>query len=79
MSGASRSEILQAAGGVAIQEGFFPEVVNIKKAFSEMTYYERWMASITNTLLETGIITTEELGSKMREIKPDFFSSMESR
>ena len=48
-------------------------------AYDNMSYYERWMASITNTLLETGIITTEELGSKMREIKPDLLSAMESR
>ena len=47
-------------------------------AYDNMTYYERWIASITNTLLETGVKTTEELGSKMREIKPDFFSSVES-
>ena len=48
-------------------------------AYDNMSYYERWMASITNTLLETGIITTEELRSKMREIKPDLLSAMESR
>ena len=48
-------------------------------AYDNMTYYERWMASITNTLLEAGVITTEELGAKMREIKPDFFSTVESR
>ena len=48
-------------------------------AYDNMTYYERWMASITNTLLETGIITTDELGSKMREIKPDLLNAMESR
>ena len=48
-------------------------------AYDNMSYYERWMASITNTLLETGIITTEELGSKMREINPDLLSAVERR
>lgn len=37
-------------------------------AYDNMTYYERWIASITNTLLEAGVITADELGAKMTEI-----------
>ena len=34
-------------------------------AYDKMTYYERWMASIANALLESGVLTTEELGVKI--------------
>jgi len=37
-------------------------------AYDEMTYYERWIASITNNLLEKGVITVDELGRRMAEI-----------
>lgn len=39
-----------------------------ERAYNEMTYYERWVASITNALLETGVITADELGRKMAEV-----------
>jgi len=39
------------------------------EAYDKMTYYERWMASIANSLLESGVLTTEELGVKMKEIE----------
>ena len=31
-------------------------------AYDEMSYYERWITSITNILLEKGVIETAELG-----------------
>ena len=34
-----------------------------------MNYYERWVSSITQTLIERGVITTEELARKMAEVK----------
>ena len=37
-------------------------------AYDSMTYYERWIASLTNTLLDTGILTTGELGARMAEV-----------
>ena len=37
-------------------------------AYDKMTYYERWISSVTNTLLDAGVITADELGSKMAEI-----------
>ena len=37
-------------------------------AYDEMSYYERWIASITNNLLEKGVITVDELGRRMAEI-----------
>ena len=38
-------------------------------AYDEMTYYERWMASITENLLEKGVITVDELGRRMSEVE----------
>ncbi len=32
------------------------------EAYTKMSYYERWIAAIAATLLERGIITSEELG-----------------
>ena len=34
-------------------------------AYDHMTYYERWISSITNGLVEAGVISPEELRSKM--------------
>ncbi len=36
-------------------------------AYDEMSYYERWIASVTNNLLEKGVITIDELGRRMTE------------
>ena len=37
-------------------------------AFEKMTYYERWVASLNQNLLEQGIYSIEELTQKMEEI-----------
>ena len=39
------------------------------EAYEAMSYYERWMASITNTLLAEGVISSEELGRRMAEVE----------
>ena len=38
-------------------------------AYEKMSYYERWMSAICNTLLQRGVITADELGRKMAEIE----------
>ena len=38
-------------------------------AYEAMSYYERWMASITNTLLAEGVISSDELGRRMAEVE----------
>lgn len=38
-------------------------------AYDEMSYYQRWMASIGENLLEKGVITVDELGRKMAEVE----------
>lgn len=38
-------------------------------AYEEMSYYERWIASVTENLLEKGVISVEELGRAMEDAK----------
>jgi hypothetical protein len=38
-------------------------------AYERMSYYERWVTSITQTMIQRGLITTEELGRKMQEVQ----------
>jgi hypothetical protein len=38
-------------------------------AYDKMTYYERWIYAITQTLLQRGVITVDELGRKMEAIQ----------
>ncbi len=37
--------------------------------YDRLSYYERWMTAIANLLLEKGVITTEELGRKLDEVR----------
>lgn len=39
------------------------------EAYDKMSYYERWVVSITQTMIQRGVISTEELGRKMEEVK----------
>jgi len=38
-------------------------------AYDDMTYYERWTASIANTLLEAGVISAAELGARIEQVQ----------
>jgi hypothetical protein len=38
------------------------------EAYDKMSYYERWTAALAHTMLERGMITTEELARKMAEV-----------
>lgn len=38
-------------------------------AYERLSYYERWIASITALLLEKGVITVDELGRKIAEVE----------
>src|SRR3546814_19385709 len=44
-----------------------------------MSYYERWIASITNNLLEKGVITVDELGRRMAQIGEAWPAGAEAR
>jgi len=37
-------------------------------AYDRMSYYERWTAALAHTMLQRGLITTEELARKMAEV-----------
>ena len=39
------------------------------QAYDTMSYYEKWIASLTQTLLQRGMVTTEELARKMTEVQ----------
>ena len=39
------------------------------EAYDKLSYYEKWITSLTQTLLQRGLITTEELGRKMQEVE----------
>lgn len=37
--------------------------------YDRLSYYERWIAAVTNLLLEKGVFTTDELGRKLSEVR----------
>ncbi len=37
-------------------------------AYEALSYYERWMHSIAQTLIQRGVITVDELGRKMADV-----------
>ena len=40
----------------------------VKTPFEKHTYYERWIASVNQNLIEAGAYTLEELAGKMDEV-----------
>jgi hypothetical protein len=38
-------------------------------AYEKLNYYERWLAALTQILLEKGVLTVDELGRKLAEIE----------
>jgi Nitrile hydratase beta subunit len=38
-------------------------------AYETLSYYERWMHSIAQTLIQRGVITVDELGRKMADVQ----------
>ena len=37
--------------------------------YDETTYYERWIASLTQLMIERGVISVDELGRKMADVQ----------
>ena len=37
--------------------------------YDRLAYYEKWIVSLTQCLIQRGVITTEELGRKMEEVE----------
>ena len=38
-------------------------------AYDKLEYYEKWISSLTQTLIQRGVITSDELGRKMEEVE----------
>ena len=60
---------------IAVDKGYFT-VDGLRRALEElgedsfetMSYYERWIASVTQNMVEAGAFTTEELNARMEEV-----------
>jgi len=39
------------------------------EAYDKLTYYERWMHAISQTLIQRGVIGIEELGRKIADVE----------
>jgi hypothetical protein len=37
--------------------------------YDELSYYERWIASLTQLMIEQGVISVDELGRKMADVQ----------
>jgi hypothetical protein len=61
--------LLSAAGKMTVDELRRNIEALGPDAYDRMTYYERWMHSIGQTLLQRGVITVDELGRKMEEVE----------
>jgi hypothetical protein len=48
-------------------------------AYDELSYYERWMASVGEILLEKGVITVDELGRRMAEVEARWKGAAEQK
>ena len=46
------------------------------EAYDSLSYYERWMAAITATLIERGVISVDAVGRKMAEIEARYRSAV---
>lgn len=39
------------------------------QAYDRLTYYEKWVAALAQCCLQRGLLTTDELGRKMEEVR----------
>ena len=62
--------ILGAAKGYFSVDGLRRVLEDMgEETFENLTYYERWIASINQNLIEGGAYTTAELAAKMVQVK----------
>ncbi len=40
-----------------------------REAYDNLSYYEKWISSLTQCLIQRGVITTDELGRKMEQVE----------
>jgi nitrile hydratase beta subunit-like protein len=61
--------LLSAAGRMTVDELRRNIEAIGPDAYDRMTYYERWIHSISQTLIQRGVISIEELGRKMAHVE----------
>ena len=61
-------QLLRGAGQITVDE-LRKNIEGLPhEAYDNLSYYEKWISSLTQTLIQRGVITTEELGRKMQEV-----------
>ena len=58
----AEKELLTVDGLRRVLEDMGPD------AFETMSYYERWIGSVNQNLIEAGVYTTAELGARMQKV-----------
>ena len=61
--------LLSAAGRMTVDELRKNIEALGPDAYDRMSYYERWIHSIGQTLIQRGVITIDELGRRMTEVE----------
>ena len=61
--------LLSAAGRMTVDELRKNIEAIGPDAYDRMTYYERWIHSISQTLIQRGVITIDELSRKMADVE----------
>jgi hypothetical protein len=62
-------QILRGGGRITVDELRKNIEALPPQDYDTMAYYEKWIASLTHTLIQRGLITTDELGRKMEEVQ----------
>lgn len=61
--------VLCAGAGLFTVDGLRRALEDMgEDSFEQMTYYERWIAAISQNLVESGTFTTAELGAKLQDV-----------
>ena len=61
--------VLMFAKGVTVDERRRHIEALPPEAYDKMSYYERWIYAITQSLIQRGVITVDELGRKIEAIR----------
>ncbi len=61
--------MLMGAQGITVDERRKNIEMLPPEAYDRMSYYERWVVSLAQALIQRGILTTAELARKMRDVE----------
>ncbi len=61
-------QLIRGAGAITVDELRKNIEALPPEAYDKLSYYEKWISSLTATLIQRGVITTDELGRKMEEV-----------